>query len=135
MMPDHVVLWDATCSSRDDYLPPACRSQSSVSASRLPLCLKQRNEVLLTVFPEYKAHGPNRSLATIACIPDILLSFLDRQMCPCSISKLYVQDACVNRRDNELGLSSVQIPPCNEVQDTSPATCESVFANGEPPAA
>ena len=47
-----------------------------------------------------------------------------------SISKLYVQDACINKRDNELGLGSVQIPACSAVHDTSASTCESVFTSG-----
>ena len=118
---------------------PACHRHATLKApfavSRLPLCLMQGYHILFMVLTEYKPHRSNRSLASTACIPDSLLSLPERYICPCSISKLYVQDACVNRRDNELGLSSVQIPPCSEVQDTSPATCESVFANGEPHAA
>lgn len=50
----------------------------------------------------------------------------------CSISKLYVQDACINRRDNELGMGSVELPACSAVHDNSDQTCESVFADGEP---
>lgn len=47
-----------------------------------------------------------------------------------SISKLYVQDACINKRDNELGLSSIQLPACADAQDGSSAVCQSVFKNG-----
>ncbi len=48
-----------------------------------------------------------------------------------SISKLYIQDACINKRDNELGLGSIQLPACAEAQDSSSATCQSVFKDGE----
>ncbi len=57
---------------------------------------------------------------------------LNATLCLCSISKLYVHDACINKRDNELGIGSVQVPTCHEVQDTSSTTCESVFTDGTP---
>lgn len=47
-----------------------------------------------------------------------------------SVSKLYVQDACINRRDNELGLESVQVPICAQAHDSSATVCQSVFASG-----
>ncbi|KAK9916152.1 hypothetical protein WJX75_009433 [Coccomyxa subellipsoidea] len=47
-----------------------------------------------------------------------------------SVSKLYVQDACINRRDNELGLGSIQVPLCSEALDNTAQVCQSVFQNG-----
>lgn len=49
---------------------------------------------------------------------------------PCSISKLYIQDACINRRDNELGLNSFELPLCAAAKDSSASVCESVFTSG-----
>ena len=50
--------------------------------------------------------------------------------CLRSISKLYIQDACINKRDNEVGLSSIQLPTCAEAQDGSSGVCQSVFKDG-----
>ncbi|CAL8469869.1 g9411 [Coccomyxa elongata] len=47
-----------------------------------------------------------------------------------SVSKLYVQDACINKRDNELGIGSIQLPLCNEAHDNGAQICQSVFSNG-----
>ena len=59
-------------------------------------------------------------------------SHSESKVCLCSISKLYVQDSCINKRDNELGIGSVQVPSCHAVHDTSSTTCESVFTDGTP---
>ncbi len=47
-----------------------------------------------------------------------------------SVSKLYVQDACINKRDNELGLDSIQVPLCAEAKDSTATVCQSVFSDG-----
>ncbi len=46
------------------------------------------------------------------------------------MSKLYVQDACINKRDNELGLGSIQLPLCDEAHDNGAQICQSVFKIG-----
>ncbi|KAL0043943.1 hypothetical protein WJX82_007471 [Trebouxia sp. C0006] len=46
-----------------------------------------------------------------------------------SISKLYVQDACISDRNNELGLKTVKQVTCQQTTDTTEKTCESVFSN------
>ena len=47
-----------------------------------------------------------------------------------SLSKFYVEDACISNRDNSLGLSSVQDVTCSKASDSSTATCTAVFQNG-----
>ena len=50
--------------------------------------------------------------------------------CVRSLSKFYVEDACISNRDNSLGLSSVQDVTCSKASDSSTATCTAVFQNG-----
>jgi hypothetical protein len=49
----------------------------------------------------------------------------------CSISKLYIQEACINKRNNELGLNSFGLPLCAAAVDGSASVCEQVFASGK----
>lgn len=51
-------------------------------------------------------------------------------MC-CRVSKLYVKDACVSDRDNELGFDTVKHVRCSSTDDTETTTCNTVFSDGE----
>ncbi|KAL0024936.1 hypothetical protein WJX77_004491 [Trebouxia sp. C0004] len=46
-----------------------------------------------------------------------------------SISKLYVQDACISDRNNELGLKTVKQVSCQQTADTTEKTCDTVFSS------
>lgn len=46
-----------------------------------------------------------------------------------SISKLYVQDACISDRNNELGLKTVKQVTCQQTTDTTEKTCDTVFSS------
>lgn len=50
----------------------------------------------------------------------------------CRVSKLYVKDACVSDRDNELGLDTVKHVTCSSVEDIDSTTCNTVFSSGKP---
>jgi hypothetical protein len=46
------------------------------------------------------------------------------------LSKFYIQGACLNKRDNQIGLSSYQDLTCAEAKSTDPSTCQAVFSQG-----
>lgn len=46
-----------------------------------------------------------------------------------SISKLYVQDACISDRNNELGLDTLKQVTCAQTTDTTEKTCDTVFSS------
>lgn len=49
----------------------------------------------------------------------------------CSISRLYIEDACISDRNNELGLKTVKQVSCSSASDASTNTCNSVMRNGK----
>lgn len=49
----------------------------------------------------------------------------------CRVSRLYVKDACIDERNNELGLNTVKQVSCDQTDDVDTTTCESVFKSGK----
>ncbi|KAL3155524.1 hypothetical protein ABBQ38_011075 [Trebouxia sp. C0009 RCD-2024] len=51
-----------------------------------------------------------------------------------SVSKLYMQDACIDKRNNGLGVNTVKQISCKQAESESSETCETVFTPGAAPA-